>query len=112
MKLSNESKESILFESIILLIILIFSYYLFGAAGIRVALGIVFMSLPFYLILNNFDFGEGEKFVLSILMGITLFPSFAYLLGLIISFRIAIAVSFAVFLATAAIMWKYKQPNA
>ena len=97
------------FASIILLIVLAFSYYLFGVAGIRVVLGVVFISLPSYLILNNFDFSEGEKFVFSLLMGLTLFPSLAYLLGLVISFKFAILVAFVIFLAIAFAVWKLRK---
>ena len=91
---------------------MIFSFVLFGITGVRVVLGIIFVSLPFYLILGNFELAEGEKHVFSILLGITIFPSLAYLFGLVISFRIAIAVSFIIFAGAAIILWRRKSKKA
>ena len=109
MKLSSETKELIAFASVILLVVLAFSYYFFNITGIRVVLGIILMSLPFYLIIGNFNVPEGEKFVFSLLLGLTLFPSFAYLLGLIISFKISIIVVFIELVIAAFIFMKYKK---
>lgn len=102
--LSNESKELMVFLLITVLIALVFSYILFGVTGIRVVLGIIFISFPFYLMLNNFELTEGEKFVFSILLGLTIFPSLVYIFGLVISFRIAIIITFVVFLSLAIII--------
>lgn len=101
-------KDTYIFVLILALIITISSYALFGITGARVVLGILFMSIPFYILLINFELAEGEKFVFSLLFGLTLFPSLVYLLGLIISFRIAIIVSFFVFIVAAFIIRKYK----
>ena len=106
--LNKELRELAIFASIVLLIALIFSYILFGITGIRVALGIIFISLPFYLVLNNFELAEGEKLVFSILLGLTIFPSLAYLLGLVVPFRIAIASVFVLLIAIWLLLRKYK----
>ena len=108
MKLNKEFAELAVFSSIMLLIALVFSYILFGITGIRVALGIIFISLPFYLVLNNFELAEGEKLVFSILLGLTIFPSLAYLLGLVVPFRIAIASVFVLLIAIWLLLRKYK----
>ena len=108
MNIKNEAKELIIFALILWSAAAIFSYALFGTAGIRVVAGIAFMSLPFYIFFSNFELGEGEKSVFSILLGLTLFPSLVYLLGLVISFRLGIVLSFIVFSA-AAFLPKYKQ---
>ncbi len=109
MKLKNsESKGLIVFLLIIMSVILIFSYFLFGVTGARVALGIAFLSVPFYLILNNFGLEESEKFVFSILLGITIFPSLVYLLGLLVSFRISIAAVFVALVAAGFALRKIK----
>lgn len=100
--------ELAIFSLIILLAALIFSYALFGMTGIRVVLGVIFVSVPFYLVLNNFELAEGEKFVFSILLGLTIFPSLAYLLGLVVSFKISIVVAFVVFIIIALALRKYK----
>ena len=91
--LNNSSlKENALFHLLVLLVILIFSFVLFGLTGVRVVFGIVLVSLPFYLLLALFNLSEGEKAVFSILMGLTIFSSLVYLLGLFISFRTGIFV--------------------
>ena len=106
---SKESKEFVIFLSIALLIILVFSFILFGATGIRVVLGIIFVSFPFYLILNNFQIEQSEKFVFSVLLGLTLFPSLVYIFGLVVSFRIGIAAAFVLFLVLAIFLWRKKR---
>ncbi|MBI4143326.1 hypothetical protein HY487_00415 [Candidatus Woesearchaeota archaeon] len=96
MKLNNESKELAVFLAVIAAAIGIFSAYYFGLAGLKVFIGIILASLPFYIFLNTFRLDEGEKFILSLIFGVTLFPSFAYLLGFFVPFRISIAIVFAV----------------
>ena len=109
MKLSNDSKELIVFLSIIAVVIAIFSFALFGITGVRVFIGIIFMSLPFYLLLDNFKITPGEKFVFSIILGITILPSLAFLLGFVISFRLAILAVFIVLVIAAVTLKKYKK---
>lgn len=106
---NNDLKELIIFLSVILLAILIFSFVLFGVTGARVVLGLIFISIPFYFMLNNFGLNEDEKFVFSILLGLTIFPSLAYLFGLAVYFRIAIAAAFIAFVGIAFALAKYKK---
>lgn len=103
MKISSESRELAVFLSIIVLITLIFSFVMFGITGLRVALGVIAVSLPFYLMLNKIDITQGEKVVFSILLGITIFPSFVYLLGFLVSFRIAILIVFILLMCIASL---------
>lgn len=109
MEFKIKDKEFALFLLICLSVILLFASVVFGMAGLRVALGIVFMSLPFYLILHNFAMDDGEKFVLSLAFGLTIFPSLAYALGLLISFRISIFVVFALLILASVIIWKLRK---
>ena len=109
MSLSNELKEFIIFLSIILTITLVFSFVLFGITGARIVFGIVFVSLPFYLMLNKLGIGEGEKFVFSALLGLTIFPALVYLIGLLASFKIAIVATFVLLLGGAIAFIKYKK---
>ena len=95
----QEKKQFIIFLLISALIIAVFSFALFGFTGARITFGIAFMSLPFYLILNNFELGNGEKIIFSILMGLTIFSGLVYLLGLLISFRVSIILVFIILLA-------------
>ena len=106
MKLNNESKELLVFLAIIAVIIGTFLTFYFGLAGLKVFIGIIMASAPFYIFLNTFKLAEGEKFVLSLILGITLFPSFAYLLGLFVPFRISIAIVFAA-LTAISVLWNY-----
>lgn len=104
------STEFFVFLLICIALIATFSFTLFGITGLRILAGIIFMSLPFYFILDNLKLTEDEKFVFSVLFGLTLFPSFVYLLGLLISFRIAIIASFLIF-AVAAFLTKMHKPK-
>lgn len=111
MEIKIKDKEFAIFLVICLSVILLFSFIVFGMAGLRVALGILFASLPFYFILNNFALGQGEKFVLSFLSGLTIFPSLAYLLGLLVSFRMSIFIIFIFLIAVAILVWKFKRKS-
>ena len=108
----KELKEIAVFLSIALLITLVFSFMLFRATGIRVVLGIVFVSFPCYAVLNNFKLAEAEKFIFSIMLGLTIFPSLAYLLGLLMSFKIAIVAAFAVFIGISVTLKKHLYSRA
>lgn len=105
--LSSESKQKILFYSAVILVGLGFLYYLFGMTGARVGFGIIFVSLPFYILLGAFNLSEGEIVVFSVLAGFTLFSSVVYLLGLAISFRISILIAFFMLMAIALVVRKF-----
>ena len=109
MELKIKDKGFAAFLLVCFIAVLIFSYALFGMAGLRVALGIVFVSLPFYFILNNFDFGQGEKFVFSLVFGITIFPSLVYALGFLVSFKISIVIIFILLIVVALTVRKLKK---
>ena len=109
MKISNEQKELLVFLAIISLIIGAFLTFYFGIAGLKVFIGIVIMSLPFYIFLNTLNLAEGEKFVLSLVLGVTLFPSLAYLLGFFMSFRMSIAVVFVILTGLACLSRYFKR---
>lgn len=103
------SKELLVFASLIAAVIIAFAYYLFGITGIRVVFGIILVSIPFYMMLDKLELSDGEQFVFSALLGLTLFSSFVYLLGLAISFRISIIVVFIVLVAAAFVFRRYKE---
>lgn len=109
---NSERKEFIAVFSAVAAAALIFSFALFGITGAGVVFGLIIESLPFYFILNNFGIGEGEKIVFSLLLGLTLFPSLAYLLGYVMPFRIAIAITFTAVAAAAIVMRKFKRRNS
>lgn len=107
MKLLNETKESLIYMTFILLAVAAFFLIFFGITGLRVFLGILFMAFPFYLILRKFNLEEGERIIFSILIGITIFPSLAYIFGFMASFRISIVLSFFVFLFAYFLLTKF-----
>jgi hypothetical protein len=105
----NNFKEIWIYSLIIVFVVAIVSLIFFGFTGLRVSLGIFLISLPFYFILNNFDLEQSEKIVFSILLGVTLFSSFVYLLGFVISFRISTAVIFIILILVAILLKRYKR---
>jgi hypothetical protein len=105
---NSNSKGFTLVLSATALAFLIFSFALFGIAGARAVFGLMIASLPFYIILGCFNIARGEKTVFSILLGLTLFPSLAYFLGFMVSFRIAIAMAFIVFIGMSVALKKFK----
>lgn len=106
--LNDDLKQMLAFLSIVVAIVLIFLYALFGFSGIMAGISIIFVALPFYLILDKFKLEQGEKFLFSALLGLTVFPSLAYMLGLVVSFRMSIILSFFMFIIAAFIVRKYK----
>ncbi len=102
-------KELMMFLSVATPTIMIFSFVLFGITGSRVVLGIIIMWLPFYLILSHLDIALGERFVFSLILGVTLFPSIVFLIGFLISFRLSIAVTFLLLMAVFFLIRKYKK---
>lgn len=100
--------ENLGFIGLILAIVLAFFYMILGASGMMAILGIVlFFAAPFYLILNNFELEQDEKLVLSFFIGVGIFPSIVYWLGIFISFRISIFITFAVLILAAIATRKY-----
>jgi len=108
---NNYLMKHAVFLSFILFVVIAFSFFLFGMTGIRLVLGIVFVSFPFYLLFNNFDLPEGEKFVFSLLTGLTLFSSSVYLLGIVISFRLSIIITFIMLIIVAVLLKKFKKSD-
>ena len=111
MNLKTEKLELLIFVSIMIAVIAIFSFLVFGLPGFKVFAGIIFISLPFYFIFNNFDLDEGEKFIFSMLAGFSLFSALAYLLGLVISFRISMLAVFFALLLAAFLIRKFNHRN-
>ena len=110
MKIGNEQKELLALSIIIAAAIGIFLIYYFGLAGFKVFTGIIMAAIPFYIFLNTFSLDEGEKIILSLIFGVTLFPSFVYLLGFIVSFRMSIGIVFIVLTLISA-LWSHLRPK-
>ena len=109
MEFKIKDKGFVAFLLVCLLTISIFSFVLFGMTGLRVFLGIILFSLPIYFIIDKFDLSYGEKFVFSFILGITVFPSLVYVLGLLIPFRISIFIVFVFLMIVAVLIWKLRK---
>ena len=99
-------KNDMLIGIICGIILLLFSYAIFGMTGARTMAAIIILFfIPSYLIINNFELEKDEKIIYSFFLGIGIFPSIAYWLGIAISslsyaslitFVMLIAISYAV----------------
>lgn len=96
------------FFGIILLAALLFFYFMLGFSAAMSVLGIVLLFIvPMYLILNNFNLEQDEKIIFSFFIGIGIFPSIAYWLGMLISFRVAIFLTFVLLAGAGVLMKKF-----
>ena len=106
---NNELNEHALFLLICLIAIAVFSFVVYGITGLRIAAGFILICIPFYMILSNFSFEEGDKLIFSLFMGLTILPSITYIIGFLVSFRIAIILTFFILVALAFAISKYKK---
>jgi len=92
----------------VIIIVLLFFFILFGLPGLKLIIGIgLLYVLPFFLILDRFDLEKTEKIVFSFFIGIGIFPSIVYYLGIIFnSIRIAIVVTFIILIAIGLLLKK------
>jgi apolipoprotein N-acyltransferase len=104
--------ENLGFIGIITAAVLIFFYFILGVSGMMSALGIILLFIvPLYLILDNFELDQDEKIVFSFFIGVGIFPAIAYWLGMFISFRIAILITFIVLIVVGILVRKLKKKN-
>ena len=102
--------ENLGFIGIIVAVILVFFYFILGFSGMMAALGIILLFIvPFYLILDNFNLGQDEKIIFSFFIGVGIFPAIVYWLGMIISFRLAILITFVVLIVIGYLVRKVRK---
>jgi hypothetical protein len=102
--------ENIGFIGISVAVIVLFLYFILGLSGALSALGIILLFIvPIYFILDNFELGQDEKIVFSFFIGVGVLPAFTYWIGLFISFRLAILISFVVLIAVGILIRKGKK---
>ena len=102
--------ENLGFIGIIVVVILVFFYFILGFSGMMAALGIILLFIvPFYLILDNFNLGQDEKIIFSFFIGVGIFPAIVYWLGMIISFRLAILITFVVLIVVGYLVRKVRK---
>jgi len=100
--------ENLGFIGIMVAVIMVFLYSILGFSGMMAALGIILLFIvPFYLILDNFNLGQDEKIVFSFFLGVGIFPSVVYWLGLFISFRLSIFITFIVLVVVGLLVRKF-----
>lgn len=100
--------ENLRFIGIAIVVILAFFYFILGFSGMMAVLGIILLFIvPMYLILDNFELSQDEKIVFSFFLGVGIFPAIAYWLGMVISFRVSIFVTFLILLIAAYLTKKF-----
>ena len=105
--------ENLRFIGIIMVVILAFFYFILGFSGMMAVLGIILLFIvPIYLILDNFELDQDEKIVFSFFIGVGIFPVIVYWLGMIISFRIAIFITFIVLIVVGFVVRKFWKKNS
>jgi hypothetical protein len=112
-KISIPKIEHIGFIGAAIALMLAFFYLILGISGMTAALGIILLFiLPFYLILNILDksqLEQDEKIIFSFFIGVGVFPSITYWLGMLISFRVSIFITFAVLIIAGYLVWKFRK---
>lgn len=95
----------------VILVLLLFSFTLFGFTGVKVIAGsIILFFIPFYLILDKLDIETDEKIVFSFFIGIGIFSTFVYYLGILFnSIRIAIIVTLVILITTGFFLRRLKK---
>lgn len=100
--------EDIGFIGVIIVLMLIFFYFILGFSGMMTVFGIILLFIfPIYLILSSFEFEQDEKIIFSFFIGVWIFPSITYWLGMLMSFKIAIFVTFMILLIAAYSITKF-----
>ena len=100
LQIDEEKIETLQIGSVLIAAVFAFFYFILGIQGALSALGIMaFFVLPFYLIFNKLNLGADEKLVFSLFIGAGIFPAIAYWLGIFISFRLAIFITFIILIA-------------
>ncbi len=104
------NKDDLIFFSIIAAIIFLFFYSILGVAGVLSVLVIILIFIvPSYLIMGNFNLEEDEKVIFYFFISTGIFPIFSYWMGLFISFKIAIVITFILLIALGILLRKFKK---
>ena len=68
----------------IIIVILVFAFMVYGFNGTKVVLALlVLFFLPFFLILNHFDFELGEKIIFALFLSLGTYSTLVYWLGFV-----------------------------
>lgn len=103
-------KEDLIFFGIVNAVLAVLFYYILGISGAVSALAIALIFIvPAYLILNNFELGKDEKIVFSFFISAGIFPIFSYWLGTVMSFKLAIIITFAILIAAGILVRRFRK---
>jgi len=106
LKIKLDDKLTII---IILVLIAIFSLSFLGFTGFKTIFGmLIVFFIPFYYILDSFKLQKSEKVIFAFFLGLGIFPAIAYWLGRIMSFRIAIILTFLLLILAGYVLNKKK----
>ena len=95
---------------LLFLFILDILFFSLSFSVMMAVLGIIlFFIVPIYFILDNFDLRQDEKLIFSFFLGVGIFPSITYWIGLFISFRLSIIIAFVVLIVVGFVVRKYTQ---
>ena len=104
------NKENIVFLGILAAALALFFYLILGISGIlSIFVIILIFIVPAYTILDNFNLEEDEKIIFSFFMSAGVFPIFSYWMGLVISFKLAIVITFILLTAVGISLGKFKK---
>ena len=110
LQIDKEKIESIQIGSLIILAVIVFFYFILGLQGALSALGIIiFFVVPFYFMFNKLNLREDEKLAFSFFIGAGIFPAIAYWLGIFLSFRLAIFITFVLLMAALYLLGKFRK---
>ena len=103
-------KQDLIFFGILAAVLAVFFYKILGISGVLPIFAIILIFIvPAYVILGNFDLGRDEKLVFAFFISTGIFPIFSFWLGTIISFKLAIIITFALLVATGIFIRRFKK---
>lgn len=98
------------FIGLIIIGMFTFFYLILGVSGMMAAIGIILLFvLPFYLILDNSQLEQDEKIIFSFFIGVGVFSSITYWIGMFISFRVAIFITFAILVIVGYLVGRFRK---
>ena len=104
------NKEHVIFFGILAAILAVFFYAILGISGVLSILAIILIFIvPVYFILDNFELEKDEKLIFSFFISTGIFPIFSYWLGLFLSFKLAIVITFILLIGIGFLVRKIKK---
>jgi len=78
------------------------SFFVSGIYGFKVVLILASFALPFYFILDSFDFNQGEKIVFSIFLSLAFFSFFVYWINqFVYSYKLSLMLTYIILISAA-----------